>query len=58
MRVAIPNCEAVRKTRQPFCNAIYIARNALLEARHGNLSAADGNRGALSISGGMVESDL
>lgn len=58
MGIAVPYRETVRKARQPPGYPIYVARDALLEARHGNLPAANGERVALGIIGGMVESDL
>jgi hypothetical protein len=39
-------------------DAVYVARDTLFEARHGDFSATDGERFALSVSAGMVESDL
>jgi hypothetical protein len=57
MGIAVPNRETMCKARQPLGYPVYVARDALLETRHSDLSPANCKRFALGITG-VVKIDL
>jgi hypothetical protein len=58
MGIAVPNRETVCKARQPPGHPVYVARDALFEARYSNTPAANGEQVPLGIIAGMLEVDL